>query len=178
MVLGGSFNYSVAIGDSALHTGNGSNNVGIGYQAVYSANTSNNTGVGYQTLYNATGAGNTAFGANSGTLITTGAYNTLVGAYQGGVAPISAINSNFVVLSDGQANIAVSWQATTGVQTCYGPVVTKGYTVAGLASIASPVAGMRVHVTDANAPSFLATLAGGGSIRCPAFYDGTNWVAG
>jgi hypothetical protein len=24
----------------------------------------------------------------------------------------------------------------------------------------------------------LATLAGGGSIRCPAFYDGTNWVAG
>jgi hypothetical protein len=101
----------------------------------------------------------------------------LVGAYQGGVAPISAINSNFVVLSDGQANIAVSWQATTGVQTCYGPVVTKGYTVADLAGI-TPITGMRVHVTDALAPAFLTTVVGGGTVKCPVFYNGTNWVAG
>lgn len=49
-----------------------------------------------------------------------------------------------------------------------------GYTVA---TLPTGTIGDRRHVTDALAPTFLATLVGGGTVVCPAFYNGTNWVA-
>lgn len=39
------------------------------------------------------------------------------------------------------------------------------------------VVGTRHYVTDALAPTFLATLVGGGTVVCPAFYNGTTWVS-
>jgi hypothetical protein len=51
-----------------------------------------------------------------------------------------------------------------------------GVTVADLP--ASPAIGQRAYVTDASAPTFLGNLSGNGSIRCPAFYNGSAWVAG
>ena len=33
-------------------------------------------------------------------------------------------------------------------------------------------------VTDALAPVFLGVLVGGGAVKCPAFYNGSAWVAG
>jgi len=35
---------------------------------------------------------------------------------------------------------------------------------------------MMVVVTDALAPTYNATVVGGGAIRIPVFYNGTNWV--
>lgn len=32
-------------------------------------------------------------------------------------------------------------------------------------------------VTDASSPAYLVTVVGGGSVKCPVFFNGTNWVA-
>lgn len=37
--------------------------------------------------------------------------------------------------------------------------------------------GTRAYVTDAVSPSFLGTLTGGGSVVCPAFFNGIAWIA-
>jgi hypothetical protein len=49
------------------------------------------------------------------------------------------------------------------------------YTVA---TLPAGVQGDRCYVTNALAPVFLTALVGGGAVKCPAFYDGANWVAG
>lgn len=50
----------------------------------------------------------------------------------------------------------------------------KGYTVA---TLPTGVTGDVAYVTDALAPAFLVTVAGGGAVVTPVFYNGTNWVA-
>ena len=50
------------------------------------------------------------------------------------------------------------------------------YTVATLPAAGSR--GRRAHVTDALTPTFLGVLVGGGAVVCPAFDNGTAWVAG
>lgn len=54
------------------------------------------------------------------------------------------------------------------------------FTVAGLSAAMPPSAGLRgvrAHVTDADGPAFMAPLVGGGAVVCPAFCDGTTWIA-
>jgi len=53
------------------------------------------------------------------------------------------------------------------------PITKKGYTVA---TLPTGVQGMTAFVTDALAPTFLATIVGGGAIVTPVFYNGTNWI--
>ena len=50
-----------------------------------------------------------------------------------------------------------------------------GYTVATLP--AAGIAGRRTYVTDAVLPTYLGALTGGGSVICPVFDDGTQWVS-
>jgi len=40
------------------------------------------------------------------------------------------------------------------------------------------VQGDCAFVTDASAPTFGATVAGGGAVVIKVFYDGTNWIVG
>jgi len=54
-----------------------------------------------------------------------------------------------------------------------GPVGLPGYTVA---TLPAGTQGDVAFVTDATAPTFLATVTGGGAVVTPVFYDGTNWV--
>tara|TARA_R110002074_G_scaffold141634_2_gene288070 strand:+ start:299 stop:2140 length:1842 start_codon:yes stop_codon:yes gene_type:complete len=56
-----------------------------------------------------------------------------------------------------------------------GFLVTGSYTVATLP--ASPPAGAKAFVTDATAPTYLGALTGGGTVRCPVFFNGTSWVS-
>ena len=50
-----------------------------------------------------------------------------------------------------------------------------GYTVA---TLPAGTLGDTEYVTDATAPvTYLATLTGGGSINCPVFYNGSDWVS-
>lgn len=54
------------------------------------------------------------------------------------------------------------------------PFKLKSYTVAKL-----PVGiiGDIAYVTDANGPTFLTAVVGGGAVVCPVFNNGTTWVA-
>ena len=54
-----------------------------------------------------------------------------------------------------------------------GTVKTQGYTVA---TLPTGVTGARAYVTNALAPSYGATVVGGGAITIPVFYNGTNWI--
>jgi hypothetical protein len=65
--------------------------------------------------------------------------------------------------------------AGTGSARLYVPV-TGGTTVANLPAAATAGTGARSFVTDANATTFLSTVAGGGSNRVPVVSDGTNWL--
>lgn len=47
-----------------------------------------------------------------------------------------------------------------------------------VASLPAGVAGMRTMVSDANATTFNAVVAGGGANTVPVFFDGTNWRIG
>ena len=57
----------------------------------------------------------------------------------------------------------------------FGVLNLPAYTVA---TLPTGVQGDRCYVTDALAPTFLTALTGGGAVKCPAFYNGTAWVAG
>ena len=54
---------------------------------------------------------------------------------------------------------------------------TSGFTVATLPTPPAQGLGARAHVTDALNPTYLGTLTGGGTVKCPVFYNGTNWVS-
>lgn len=78
-------------------------------------------------------------------------------------------------LADLQVGGASKFKVTSvGAVVVYNVVRLKGYTVA---TLPAGVQGDTCYVTDAVAPTFLGVLVGGGTVVCPAFYDGTNWVA-
>ena len=52
------------------------------------------------------------------------------------------------------------------------------YTVATLPSAVTSGKGAKSFVTDATAPTFGATVAGGGAVAVPVYSDGTNWKVG
>jgi hypothetical protein len=74
--------------------------------------------------------------------------------------------------ASGSGSLAMSGDVSGATLQC-----TTGYTVATLPTPASDMAGMRAYVTDAASPTFLEALVGGGSKICPAFCDGSQWVA-
>ena len=138
---------------------------------------------------NTTGSNNIAEGSTAGKYIadgTTGNATSSTSIYLG---------ANTKALADGDTNEVVVGYNTTGngsnsvtlgntsITKTYlqgdvsasGTITTKSYTVA---TLPAGVTGMRAYVTDATTPTFLGTLTGGGAVVCPAFYDGTAWVAG
>jgi hypothetical protein len=52
------------------------------------------------------------------------------------------------------------------------------YTVATLPSAVDSGVGARSFVTDALAPTFGVTVAGGGAVATPVYSDGTDWKVG
>ena len=54
-----------------------------------------------------------------------------------------------------------------------GAIRLKGYTVA---TLPTGTTGDTAYVTDALAPTFLATIVGGGAVVTPVFYNGSAWV--
>lgn len=57
-------------------------------------------------------------------------------------------------------------------------VRTNPTTVASLTAAATAGAGARSFVTDATAPTFGATVAGGGAVSTPVYSNGTSWLVG
>ena len=130
----------------------------------------------------------------SGTVTGTGANNTYAGLFQGvatagqsyGLKIEAGTNSSdfaFAVVKHDQSatffNIKGDASATfsgalTGTSATFsGAVKLAGYTVA---TLPAGTVGMTAYVTDALAPTFGATLVGGGAVITKAFYNGTNWI--
>ena len=59
-----------------------------------------------------------------------------------------------------------------------GVPVRPSFTVSALPTCGAGIAGGMAWVTDANATTFLTTVAGGGANKVPVSCDGTNWVIG
>jgi len=157
---------------SAVTTGN--YNTGGGYRALNAVVSSdNNTAYGADALLLATGAGNTGIGRQAGNNITTGANNTLVG---NGSQASSATVSNEVTIG----NSSVTSLRAPGLTMTVGlKWINNGtQTVAALVAAGTAGAGARAVVTDANATTFHAIVAGGGANVVPVFSDGTNWRIG
>ena len=97
----------VGSGSGSAVVNGGANNTALGYLSGYSVTGgSGNTFIGYSAGLSITsGSTNTTLGFDSGKGITTGSKNVIIGSYAGIVAPISMTGSNFIVLSDGDANI-------------------------------------------------------------------------
>ena len=52
-------------------------------------------------------------------------------------------------------------------------ITLVGFTVA---TLPTPLEGMRCYVTDATSTTFASTVVGGGANKVPVFYNGTNWI--
>jgi hypothetical protein len=104
-------NNNTAVGSDTLKANTiGIRNAGLGYASLLTnISGSSNTGAGALSLALTTGSGNTGLGFNAGGSISTGSKNVVIGSYSGFGAPISQTGSNYVVLSDGDANVRAYW---------------------------------------------------------------------
>ena len=145
---------NVALGHSVLSFSiTGGFNVGVGNAALAGGvsgyyNTAVGTGAG-----NSIGAGssNSFFGDGSGSFVTSGNYNTIIGRYTGSAAPISATGSNYIVLSDGQANIGAYWNGTTGNMVNTGTISATQFTSTIASGTAPFVVSSTTQVANLNA---------------------------
>lgn len=67
---------------------------------------------------------------------------------------------------------------TTGLVILKGVAVRTSYAVAALPACDATLTGGMAWVTDANATTYLSTVAGGGANKVPVSCDGTNWIIG
>lgn len=120
---------------------------------------------------------------NGGTgLPSLTAHAVLLGEGTGNVA-FAAIGTSGRLLIDQGSGADPTFNAISGDATItHAGVISvsadsnpPSYTVA---TLPAGVQGARAYVTDATAPTFLGTLVGGGSTKCPVFYNGAAWVPG
>ena len=79
---------------------------------------------------------------------------------------------------DASGNVGVGTTAPTVPVDANGAIRTRPVTVATLPSASTAGAGSRHFVTDSNATTFAAVVAGGGANGVPVYSDGTNWRIG
>ena len=87
---------------------------------------------------------------------------------------LGGTTSAFPAISRDGAGIKIVAADNTNVSWIKIPPVT----VASLPAAATAGNGARSHVTDALAPTFGATVTGGGAVSIPVYSDGTNWKVG
>jgi hypothetical protein len=169
------------------------------------SNANDNVSLGYGSMQNATSASqNTSVGKNSLLNNISGGYNVSLGLsagrfYTGAVSLTNSNNSVFIgaetrAAADSQTNQIVIGYNTDGngsntvtlgnnsIVSTYlkGKVITNNvvrlaqYTVSTLPTGAQ---GDTAYVTDALAPTYMATVVGGGAVVTAVFHNGTNWVA-
>lgn len=132
---------------------------------------------------NITNAYGVQIGDLFGTAITRAIdLNTTAGAnkwnvYVGGTAK-NYFNGNVLIgsnIDDGINKLQVTGTAIFSSTIKAGATVRlKSYTVS---TLPAGTEGDTAYVTDATAPTYLGTLTGGGSVKCPVFYNGTAWVS-
>lgn len=78
-------------------------------------------------------------------------------------------------ISTSAVTSGVNTAAFTANLTATGTIKAGGYTVANLP--AAGIVGRTAYITDASSPTYLGTLTGGGTTKCPVFDNGTAWVS-
>lgn len=79
--------------------------------------------------------------------------------------------SNILTLRDNATNVLEVLDG--GVMVMGNTIRLKVYTVA---TLPTGVVGDMAYVSDALAPTYNATVTGGGAVKIPVFFDGTNWT--
>jgi hypothetical protein len=102
--------------------------------------------------------------------------NSLLGTAPVPTPPVANAAVNFAPAVDLEAMLQQSLRALQVAPAATVAIDPLPRTVAQLP--AAGHAGRRLTVTDAVAPVFLSPLTGGGAVVCPAFDNGTAWVAG
>lgn len=107
----------------------------------------------------------------AGAFSTAGAFNIVLNA---------TANTNIILPITGTVATLAGTELLTnktivGDFACTVPIELREYTVG---TLPTGKTGDFAFVTDASAPTFLTAVVGGGSIVCPVFYDGNDWVAG
>jgi hypothetical protein len=153
-------NNNTAIGESALYFG-ASSTIGIGASAGYSTQQVDEDG----NAINNTGASNSIYIGNYVQPLNVSQTNQII---IGNSA--LGLGSNTTVIGNGSTTLT----ALSGNVTAGGTIKTQGYTVA---TLPAGTIGMFAYVTDALAPTYLGALVGGGTVKCPVFYNGTAWVS-
>jgi len=185
-------NYNTAVGSQALQSNTtASSNTAVGYQAGYTNQAGSfNTYIGYQSGYTSnpasgssvntavgtfsgfsltTGTINSFLGYNAGYYVTSGSKNVIIGGYTGQAAPIAAIGSNYVVLSDGDGNIRLVGKPTGDLEVTVGAAGASTGVYPGIyASYGAGLSGMGGEASLVNnlyytgGYKFLATSGGTG----------------
>ena len=166
---------NTAVGTEALFSNlSGTNNTAVGNRALDAVDSSNNTAIGASALGAATsGNGNTAIGSRAAETLTTGSNNIIIGS-------LASASSNSVNHEITLGNSSITSLRVPGLTLTAGAKwINNGtQTVAALVAAGTAGAGARAVVTDANATTFHAIVAGGGANVVPVFSDGTNWRIG
>lgn len=103
---------------------------------------------------------------------------TTATVYNTSATTVNAFGGASVALNVGNSGGAntISGATTFNQAVTFGSTARlKAFTVGTLP--AAGTAGRMAYVTDALAPTYLATIVGGGAIVTPVFDNGTNWVA-
>jgi len=163
--------YGVAIGEGSVASGFWSN--AFGYGAICSgqhgvaigsytdATDVASIAIGYSAESNHFASWNISTNGGSGAYVTSSARQGILGA---DTRIDHQITPGVNILSVTADNVISNK-----------PVSLKSYTVAGLPSAAANT-GAICYVTDASAPTYNATVTGGGSVLTLVFSNGTNWT--
>jgi len=118
-------------------------------------------------------------GTGSGTVTVVGAGNLTSTAIMTGGGSQTAQTAAPTATMDSSGNISTPGGLTTGTGGSNpGTLYLGATTVSGLPTCNSGAQGTHASVNDANATTFLSTVAGGGSNKVPVYCNGTNWVIG
>ena len=94
---------------------------------------------------------------------------SLVGLLMNGVNAQTVNDTGVCRVSSGVVEV------NNGSAAGFAVIRTNATVVASLPSAATVGAGARSFVTDANATTFMSTVAGGGANKVPVVSDGANW---
>ena len=111
--------------------------------------------------------GNTSYYMDVGYQVSTGV--GIVSAFGGTASDLYAR----LALQPNGGNVGIGTTTVPSKLTVAGLINMKNYTVA---TLPGGTQGDICYVTDALAPAFLTIIVGGGTVKSPVFFNGTNWV--
>lgn len=154
--------------------------VNIGGTGASTGNINIGRSTGTQTIsIGSGGTGSTVTGTATRTInigtssLSTGISNVTIGKQSSTVNHTTTINGRYVTLN-ASTTLSLSAPSLALPQNTY----ISPITVSDLAFLGGVVQSSRSFVTDALAPTFGATVVGGGAVPVPVYYDGTNWKVG